>query len=189
MGAENDVAHLYMHGHVMGTGRHVALLQGRVALEAALSALEAAQGAARHPWLGALLVRLLRAWGRARDEAHQIVLQCSWGAPGVLQALGGPPRAPVLGSGVAVLQGAARAAVQMLLRWQLLLAHPGRLPLLVLLLLLLLLLCAAGATVKGAPCITNTTPSPLARQNIGMQYASRRRVICAAKSRPAHHAG
>lgn len=144
----------------MGTGGHVALLQGRVPLDAAIRVLEAAQGAARHPCLGTLLMCLLRPRGRAWDKACQVVLQRPRRTPGVLQAQARLPGAPVVESGLAVLQRAAGAAVQVLLLRQLLLAQPGRLPLL--LLLLLLVLCAAGAAVEGATCMTHPRPSPLA---------------------------
>ena len=73
----------------------------------------------------------------------------------MLQAQGGLPSAPILDNRLAVLQGPAGAAVQVLLRRQLLLAQTGRL---LVLLLLLLLLCAARAAVEGAPCMTHTSP-------------------------------
>ena len=105
--------------------------------------------------MGALIGRLLRPGGRARDKAHYIILQRSGSTPGVLQVRGGMPCTPVRGSKLAVLQGPAGAAVQVLLLRQLLMAQPRRL---LLLLLLLLLLCAARAAVKRAPCKTNNSP-------------------------------
>ena len=154
----------------MGAGCRIDLLQGGVPLDAPLGPLEIAQGAARHPCLGTLLMRLLRLPGRAWDEACQVVLQRSRRTPSMLQAQSRLCTAPVLESGLAVQQRPAGAAVQALLRRQLLLAQPGRMPLL---LLLLLLLCAARAAVERTACMTHPIPSPLARRKIGGQQATR----------------